>query len=520
MNVLVVDDEPIIRQVLRTMMDWETHGMRWAGEAVDGEEAWETLRQGGIDLVVTDILMPRMDGLELVKRLKEADADVAVVVLSCLDDFAYVKEAMKQGASDYILKPTMEPEQLAATLIEAKLALLKRRDERRRHGELQEQLQQSKQAQRGIRLHKAWLSGQPDLELETELFAGDMSLSCWMIDVAPAGKRSIAGWDWPSAAAFVTLSGGRQLLLFQEDGELEGGGRAAALSDFLRGEGGLAAGEYCIAGLTRFHGAERLRQVPQELDVLRHAHFYRRKSGRCWITDADADQSRPFSLPSDGPLPQEEKQNLLRAIAGRNTEAAAYWAEQLVERIRRLEPPVEQVYSFLYELLGSAAAFAGQHGDAPEMDEFERKYVALDAVMAHLQLEPLGRWLTDAIQDLSERLTGTGGILQSSRNPFIRKAVAYMQRNYHLQLSTSDIADYVKLSRSYLSDLYGKEIGESLSESLTRIRIQAAKRLLAAGDLKVYEIAGAVGFGDAKSFAKAFKKAVGCTPKEYEEQNK
>ena len=79
------------------------------------------------------------------------------------------------------------------------------------------------------------------------------------------------------------------------------------------------------------------------------------------------------------------------------------------------------------------------------------------------------------------------------------------------------MADHVRLSRSYLSDLYSKEMGESLSETLTRIRIEEAKRMLRTGEMKVYEVADAVGFPDAKTFAKTFKRVVGCSPKEFDE---
>ncbi|MNI20825.1 Arabinose operon regulatory protein [compost metagenome] len=78
------------------------------------------------------------------------------------------------------------------------------------------------------------------------------------------------------------------------------------------------------------------------------------------------------------------------------------------------------------------------------------------------------------------------------------------------------MADHVRLSRSYLSDLYSKEMGESLSDTLTQIRIKEAKRRLRMGNMKVYEVGEAVGFPDAKTFAKIFKRVVGCSPKEFE----
>jgi YesN/AraC family two-component response regulator len=261
MNVLIVDDEPIIRLGLKTLVNWEQFGFQHIGEAEDGKEAWEQIDLLHVDIVITDLLMPRMDGLELIRLLQNHSRTIAVIVLSCMDDFTYVKEAMKHGAKDYILKPTMEPDQLVSILISVREDLLQTREMKRR--------------------------------------------------------------------------------------------------------------------LTSFH--------------------------------------KDLEIQTNGNITLDE--------------------------IRAAEP--------------------------------------------------------------------------FTRNPFVIKAFRYMDENYANNISTADIAAHVRLSRSYISDLYGKETDESLSEALTRIRINKAKEMLSQGELKIYEIAGAVGFLDAKVFAKAFKRLVGCTPREY-----
>ncbi|QGQ95515.1 response regulator [Paenibacillus psychroresistens] len=265
MNVLIVDDEPIIRIGLKTLVEWEKFGFQHVGEAEDGIDAWEQIDSLQVDIVITDLLMPRMDGLELIRLIQNHSRSIAVVVLSCMDDFAYVKEAMKHGAKDYILKPTMEPDQLMAILLTVREDLLRAREMR------------------------------------------------------------------------------RQLTSFQQ-------------------------------------GQDKQIIVNNSMDELR-------------------------------------------------------------------------------------------------------------------VLEPL------------------------SRNPFVIRAFRYMDENYASNISTIDIAEHVRLSRSYISDLYGKETDESLSEALTRIRISKAKAMLRKGDLKIYEIADAVGFLDAKVFAKAFKRLEGCTPREYGDED-
>ncbi|UQZ81591.1 putative response regulatory protein [Paenibacillus konkukensis] len=508
MNVLIVDDEPIVRKVLKTMIRWEEHGLQWAGEAADGLDAWEFVRSGRVDLIVTDILMPRMDGLELVKRLKEEGADVAIVVLSCLDDFAYVKEAMKRGAHDYILKPTMEPEQLAVILGEAREALQSQRTDKAQRERLHRELQQSKQAQWGLRLQKTWISGEPDEELANEWFGAGAEMASFMIYFAPGAALPVLGWHWPDALAYVSLSEQRLLLFYDKPGN--GGG----LADFLGGEAGLMPESYLITEVAGIRCAEQLRDVIAMHESKRHGYFY----GYEAADGTDREAADGFAKQAaEGLLPQEEKQNLLRAVAGMNEEAMNYWSRQIGERLLQLQPAVDAAYAFVYELLGQAAAFARQQ-TAADLEPFERKYVTAVSVQSHLRMDSLAAWLTEACRVLARQLQAKP--LPVSRNPFVRKAIHYMERHYHLQISTSDIAEHVRLSRSYLSDLYGKETGESLTETLTAIRIDEAKRLLTAGERKVYEVAEAVGFIDAKAFAKTFKRIVGCTPKEYEEQNK
>ncbi|MEX1029197.1 MAG: response regulator, partial [Paenibacillaceae bacterium] len=181
MNIMIVDDEPIIRIGLRTLIDWDLHGLTLIGEASDGEEALEFMNKHRVDILVTDIRMPRMDGLELIRRAKLKQEDIGVLVLSCLDDFSYVKEAMKLGARDYILKPTMEPEELINILnsIGEQLSNERKRDEHIR--QLNIQLAQSKPYQLEARIRKCLELGIEDVLLEQELFNEHTSLYSMLI---------------------------------------------------------------------------------------------------------------------------------------------------------------------------------------------------------------------------------------------------------------------------------------------------------------------------------------------------
>jgi len=115
-NLLVVEDEPIVRMGLRSMVDWESYGVSWKAEASNGEEALKILEKEDIHILMTDIRMPGLDGLQLSKLVKKHHPEVQVIILSSYDDFSFVKEALRIGAADYLHKPTMDEEDVAGAL--------------------------------------------------------------------------------------------------------------------------------------------------------------------------------------------------------------------------------------------------------------------------------------------------------------------------------------------------------------------------------------------------------------------
>ena len=112
-KVFLVEDEVIIRESVKNSIDWEKEGYEFAGEASDGELALPLILEEKPDIVITDIRMPFMDGLELSRIVKEKLPDTKIIILSGYDDFGYAKEAIKIGVTEYLLKPVS-----AAVLLE------------------------------------------------------------------------------------------------------------------------------------------------------------------------------------------------------------------------------------------------------------------------------------------------------------------------------------------------------------------------------------------------------------------
>lgn len=114
-RVLIVDDDFLVRTYLKQMIDWEEHGFYIIGDAKNGQEALELLQRDTADILIADMSMPIMDGIELTRRVKKFSPRTHILILSCHDDFVYVKEAMKLGIDDYLLKNNLTED----TLLEA-----------------------------------------------------------------------------------------------------------------------------------------------------------------------------------------------------------------------------------------------------------------------------------------------------------------------------------------------------------------------------------------------------------------
>ncbi|NQX67436.1 response regulator [Paenibacillus alba] len=515
MNVLVVDDEPIIRLGLRTLVDWEANGFTYAGDAEDGLEACELLDALNIDIIITDLIMPRMDGLALIRTLKERNRPISAVVLSCMDDFTYVKEAMKLGAKDYMLKPTMEPESLLEILRVVKQDLELLHKERKELQSRQQELESTKLMQLSAKLQVYIHTEQGEPELQTALFGAGEASSLVSLLLDTGSSAAEADWRWTGCLAALPLAAGSVLLLVpaaaQEPGDDADAvvyAAAAALERAAKVRLPQAPDWFIGAGVI----IRRLAQVKPAAALharQRLERFYSNGWNRLILQAPDA-ASRQASLPYD------IRSDLLRCIVHDNSEGYLHHAEELCRRLKEQRPDKEKVVSFIQELLALAAGYARERGCA-DIERYEETFVYSNALNACSRFEQVKELLLQAMRMLMDSRWAAGKEHRHrSNNPFIRKVMTYMRDNYASPISTSDMADHVRLSRSYLSDLYSKEVGESLSETLTRIRMEEAKQRLRTGEMKVYEVAEAVGFPDAKTFAKTFKRVVGCSPKEFE----
>ncbi|GLX66894.1 response regulator transcription factor [Paenibacillus glycanilyticus] len=180
-KVLIADDESIVRKGLRSTVPWAKYGMEVVSDAPNGRKAWDAFLEHRPEVVITDIVMPEMDGIELSRKVKEAAPDTKIILLSCHRDFEYAQQGMKLGASGYLLKTAFEDEELEDMLakfqkeLKAASESAAKKDNASEQGELLSTL-----------LY-AWLNGHDDK------FAGEME------------KRTREEWSFNGEQAYLYL---------------------------------------------------------------------------------------------------------------------------------------------------------------------------------------------------------------------------------------------------------------------------------------------------------------------------
>ncbi|HEY0827747.1 MAG TPA: response regulator [Bacilli bacterium] len=518
MNILIVDDEPIIRIGLKTLIDWDKHGLNLLNEASNGIEALEIIQSGQVDILITDIRMPLMDGLELIRRTNLFTKDIKILVLSCLDDFSYVKEAMKLGARDYILKPTMEPEELLTIIQHLAITLQEERTARQQLILWHNEMEQSRQFQLSARVSSFLRDNMADTKAIEELFIRENGLYSLMVYGPLSINMPMDSLEFQDCIAVTRLQSQAWFLLFssgqrysQAEQHKLAFSKAQEIAAMMRSHPASTPMNWLICIGPNISTPEELiqrisyhqSQVQQQYYAVPREHIVWHRSG---------ETGRGIILP------YEHRNDLLRAVSNNNPEAIFHCTDQITQAFAGFQPEVAKLQAFVFETLSLAVSYAGEQGYS-DLEPFIRQYVSLEKIQEFLHIVDLNSWMVEAMQELWGYRFG-GGASAVSDNHFIKKALKYMKLNFNKNIGTTDISDYVKLSRSYLSDLYSKEMNESLTETLAHIRIDEAKKKLRSGEKKIYEIAAEVGFTDSKTFAKTFKKIVGCSPKEYDLQNK
>ncbi|RCX08493.1 two-component system response regulator YesN [Anaerobacterium chartisolvens] len=510
-KMLIVDDERLIRKGIKSMIERACDSFADIEECVNGAEALERLSKERYDLVITDLRMPGMDGIELIKRSQELENKPLFIILSGYDDFAYAKEAITYQVKEYLLKP-IKREELILAMEKAERMLLEEEKIRDEHKSTRETLERMRERQLKYALSSGRLSEAEladilinvDLTVLREPFYVAVENTCMRGEAYGAGNASCK-----IKSAAQEISGEcRQSMIALEDDE----GRTVLIVsqsiDQSRIKSHLAA-EGCGAGIseTMHHVKEIATAYRQAREALKYT-FLR---GECDIVHF----SDIKNLPKDYILPLNKIKSLRELMGTNRTKEIDSILKDIFDcgllnsyHISYCEGIAASIYKdviiYALERIPQRRDFIdSQYGDIKEIYKFH-------------SVNDFVKIIAGCIFEINEFLLILQDIYKS--RTVIDRAIDFIDKNYNRDITLTVVANYVSLNYSYFSSLFKESTGISFVEYLKGLRIGKAKEMLKNRDYKVMEIAEKVGYCNPKHFSKIFRSLTGITPQEYRDK--
>ncbi len=532
-KVLLAEDDYSVREYMRSHIAWKQNGYRLVGEAENGIQALELIKRLQPDLVITDIQMPQMNGVELIRRIQEEGLQVKVVVLSFYDDFAYVRDAMKYGAVDYILKHQLTEESLLQVLAEAQKYNGNHYDPKMK----EENRLMKRRIQNNLNEIKR--------RIFKELEAGTYEREEWKAFGIPEKEFTFL---------FLCLKLQKDELcsLCLEDGKYDRDMLQFSVcnvaEEILRQSGeciacAFSSREYWIMlwrkGNDRHLSLERSGLIRAQ-ELLNQLKIYMGIISAAGIGKAENDwirarQAIEYARVAADHIFYEGYENVYEYEPNDFTEKINYFVKEdsflnIVKEKQDIAPVLESIFEHAKdEKLRPRLLF--RRADYLESSlELVRNWLEKDSGkrIEHIEKGEEYKYREWDYDELKEYFIRYGQEIDLFRQKYLEKQykreeineiIRYIRIHYREDITLAKLAERVNLSRVYFSQLFKKETGMNLTDYLISYRVEKAAELLKRSNKMVYEVAAEVGIPDQHYFNRLFKNLKGMTPAKFREQN-
>lgn len=522
-KLVVADDEEKVCRLIIALGDWERLGIEVVGTAANGLEAAELVAREKADILITDIRMPGLNGLELIEKIKKISSEIKIMIISGYANFEYAQQALKQGVNDYLLKP------INREALNEALSKMVGQIETEQKNHLAIHDFQREREEEVTKLRKVLVK---DLLDSRSLFLNEELLAeKYYFHAQPGAYQAVAVKRDVAITEKVQTSGE---FLFEKLKEILERELAKECNDFLF----VSSGEY-LFGILNFpiRNNENIRkavrssfnQILARKDFLGGAELTAgmgtlvKKAEELPMTFLAAKRAveerlvegvgRMLEIDSDGGSLFEKKltgkftRNLENALQTLNTEEIVNTVQAIYKEA--VETPRVHGWEIL-ELVcqcGCLFILRMDFSDKTELQkEFERNcdnYISTKELFGYLE-----SFMVEKIDQL------IAGRKEDSVRP-VRLAKQYIHNHYQEQITLEEVSEHVGLTAAYFSVLFKKETEIGFAKYLMNERIEGAKELLRETSLSVGEICRKVGYNDLKHFTRLFEKSVGVKPAVY-----
>lgn len=522
-RVLLVDDEEDIREGISRKMDWLGLGFSLVGEAANGQDALELAESLRPDVILTDIKMPFMDGLELCRILTDRLPAARFVVFSGFDAFEYAKQAIQMNVVEYILKP-INADELSAVLRRLKDQLDRERAERRNVELLRSRYTENLPVLREL-FYANLLDGHIEPGTERERAAHldiDLQGEEWAVGLAYIGSDRRDALSTLSVQKLLeeSLTADRCRLTLYNDwvAVIVSLTESFTIYDLIRVLDRVCTLAASYLGLTLTVGVgapcKELSGMARSAAEARTALEYRSMVGRgqvIYIGDLEPDGGQVLTFE------EADERTLTAAVRLGSEQEVRDAAAALAGKIREANPSAGQYNLFLMELVTHLMKMTRRSGVGVE-EVFGTGFSLPIQDSALPSLEELEDWCAERYLRLRtlirRRQTDSAGQTVETAKEYIRQHYA------ESDLSVEKLCAYLHLSSTYFSTLFKRETGTSFTAYVTTVRMEAAAEAIRGTEEKTYLIAQRCGYEDPNYFSYVFKRHFGVTPTKYRSEGK
>ncbi len=490
-RVLIVDDEPIIRLGLQKMIQWEKEGFVVVKDVKNGQEAIEFIHDEDIDLIITDISMPKMDGIELIREVRKHNKSIKVIFLTGYREFEYAVEGIKLNVEDYLLKP-IDPKELKRVLIKIK-KILDDKYELENIIESKGIIDIIQGKDKNLKLLEKHMQKEYLTVCKVEIDDFDNIAEKWITD---------NNYE-------LNIKAIKRVLSENIDSK----------SIFLEGE----IGNYYLVVESDENKIEGLSKI-KELDISTSTNEFKLKSlvGSTVIKSNIAESYISLLKKKDikvSTILDNKRSDLLSVIKEKE------FIKLVTEGNEQVFSIIESIYSMVESnrVDTNIVAISLQNIVEKIVEKMRKEYGYIDKLTTIDNYEYFYKreykdyvtLLNDFKKVISSIVYIFGTIKIEFKDNIIRQACKFVVENIDKDVSLTIVSDELKLSKNYLCTLFKNETGENFLSFVTRTKMERAKFLLRNNNMKVYEVCDFLGYNDTTYFTRIFKKYVNMTPYEY-----
>ena len=528
-KVFLVEDEYVVREGIKNNVDWKGHGYDFVGEAGDGELAFPMIQKLKPDLVITDIRMPFMDGLELSKLIKKEFPWMEIIILSGFEEFEYAKQGIKIGVAQYLTKPIKGDDLLKEVdIVAARIEENKR--EKQIREKYKKEMEESTVRERSD-FFNYLVTGEKSLselmelanKLSIDLTAMYYNVLLFSMNVSDRTPSEFSQRILEIEKTIDELQKKYDFILF--DRHLEGKAvlfKADSLEQLEELENNFRNDFIDILkkypGIRYFGGigerVNRIRSLPDSFKAANHAFAHRYfTSDSDIINNPSSIDKKPQDMidyKSIDPK-QIDRTRITNFLKMGSTDEVSLYVEEFLEGIGRdsLESSMFRQYIAM-DCYFSVAAFC-------ESLDYDKNAIQTPDVF--LSSRDDDRVLSEYLINIVEKAIELRDNKTSSRyGEMVDEVLAFIAENYSDEdISLNQLASHVNVSPNHLSMIFSQETGNTFIKYLTDYRMNKAKELLKCTNKRGAEIALEVGYKDPHYFSYIFKKTQGMTPTQFRE---